>query len=75
MPKTIVKDVRELLEISTDAKEDGKRERKPMSRRETEEKIRELEKEMQAASKMLEFEYAAILRDRIIKLRERMRDR
>lgn len=75
VPKTIVKDVRELLEISTDAKEDGKRERKPMSRRETEEKIRELEKEMQAASKMLEFEYAAILRDRIIKLRERMRDR
>ena len=33
-------------------------------------KIRKLEKQMQEASKMLEFEYAAILRDRIIELRK-----
>ena len=31
--------------------------------------IAELEKQMREASKMLEFEYAALLRDRIIKLR------
>ena len=31
--------------------------------------IRRLEKEMKEASKMLEFEYAAVLRDRIIELR------
>ena len=31
--------------------------------------IAKLEKEMREASKMLEFEYAAVLRDRIIELR------
>jgi len=31
--------------------------------------IRRLEKEMKEASKMLEFEYAALLRDQIIELR------
>ena len=40
-----------------------------MTSREREEAIAKLEKEMKHASKMLEFEYAAILRDRIIKLR------
>ena len=36
---------------------------------EREETIRRLEKEMKEASKMLEFEYAALLRDQIIELR------
>ena len=40
-----------------------------MTRREREEAIAKLEKEMKQASKMLEFEYAAVLRDRIIRLR------
>jgi excinuclease ABC subunit B len=40
-----------------------------MTSKEREEVIRKLEKEMAHASKMLEFEYAAVLRDRIIKLR------
>ena len=40
-----------------------------MTRRERDEAIAKLEKEMANAAKMLEFEYAAVLRDRIIKLR------
>ena len=38
--------------------------------RERDEEIRKLEKQMQEASRMLEFEYAAVLRDRIIELRK-----
>ena len=44
--------------------------KKKMSDAERQETIRRLEKEMQAASKMLEFEYAALLRDQIIELRK-----
>ncbi len=39
-----------------------------MTEREKEQTIRQLKKEMEQAAKMLEFEYAAILRDRIVKL-------
>jgi len=70
VPKTIVKNVRDLLEISKDVEVTAKRSGDvKMTRREREEAIAKLEKEMQAAAKMLEFEYAAVLRDRIIKLR------
>jgi len=68
VPKTIIKDVRGLLEIS-------KRESPvvaggvKLTKRELEEEIKRLEKEMAAAAKLLEFEYAAALRDRIIELR------
>ena len=70
VPQTVRKDVRDLIEISKkeDAEarhEDGMK----MTRAERQQAIEKLEKEMRQASKMLEFEYAAILRDRIIKLR------
>ena len=71
VPKTIVKDVREILEISKTAEEEtgkGRRKRK-FSDQERAAEIAKLEKEMKEASKMLEFEYAAVLRDRIIELR------
>ena len=71
VPKTIVKDVREILEISKTAEEEtvrGRRKRK-LSEQERAAEIAKLEKEMKEASKMLEFEYAAVLRDRIIELR------
>ncbi len=71
VPKTIVKSVRELIEISRAADEDtprGKGEVR-MTAKEREAAIEKLEKEMRKASRMLEFEYAAVLRDRIIKLR------
>lgn len=69
VPKTIVKPVHEILEIteSGDKKSGGHRKKLNDSERRAE--IAKLEKEMREASKMLEFEYAAILRDRIIELR------
>ena len=71
VPKTIVKSVRELIEISRSADEDSPKGRGEvrMTAKEREAAIEKLEKEMRKASKMLEFEYAAVLRDRIIKLR------
>ncbi|SFP32085.1 Excinuclease ABC subunit B [Oscillibacter sp. PC13] len=71
VPKTIIKGVREVLEISKTAEEDtirGRKKRK-LSEQERAAEIAKLEKEMKEASKMLEFEYAAVLRDRIIELR------
>jgi len=69
VPKTIVKGVRELIEISRAAESEEDEGGVKMTQREREAAIEKLEKEMKKASKMLEFEYAAVLRDRIIKLR------
>lgn len=69
IPKTIIKDIRELLEISKPETNIKRRDGVKMTRQEREAEIAKLEKEMLQASKMLEFEYAALLRDRIIKLR------
>ena len=71
VPKTIIKGVREVLEISKTAEGDtgGKGKRRKLSDQERAAEIAKLEKEMKEASKMLEFEYAAVLRDRIIELR------
>ena len=68
VPKTIIKDVRDVLEISgkhTDRteKSDGKGMR--MTRKERETLVERLTKEMKMAAKMLDFEHAAYLRDRI----------
>ncbi len=71
VPKTIIKGVREVLEISTTAEDETTRARhhRKLSQQERDAEIKRLEKEMKEASKMLEFEYAAVLRDRIIELR------
>ena len=66
-PKTIVKDVHEIIEIS--AKGGEEKEISRMSRKEREALILKLTAEMKAAAKILEFEHAAYLRDRIEKLR------
>ncbi|MBE6992643.1 MAG: excinuclease ABC subunit UvrB [Ruminococcaceae bacterium] len=70
VPKTIIKSVRDLIEISR-APEDTVRETDgvKMTAREREKEIQRLEKAMKEAAKMLEYEYAAVLRDQIIKLR------
>ena len=67
VPKTIKKDVRGILEISSSKNEKS---HKRMSRAEKEQMIKQLTAEMKAAAKILEFEHAAYLRDRINKLRE-----
>ena len=70
VPKTVIKSVRELIRLSEEEKEDRESKRQgKMTKAEREDAIRKLEKEMREASKRLEFEYAAVLRDRIIELR------
>ena len=68
VPKTIRKDIRELLEAAEPAKRDAKPV-KQMTRPERMQLIAKLEKQMKEAAKMLEFELAAALRDQIIELR------
>ena len=71
VPKTVIKSVRNLLDLSQD--EEGPSERrgevKSMTKAQKMERIAKLEKEMKEAAKMLEFELAAALRDQIIELR------
>ncbi len=67
IPQTIVKDVHEIIEIS--AKDDSDKPISKMSRKEREEMIVRLTAEMKSAAKILEFEHAAFLRDKIEKLR------
>lgn len=67
VPKTVQKDVRDVLEISSNKEQ---KTRKQMSRAEREQLIKQLTAEMKAAAKILEFEHAAYLRDKINKLRE-----
>ena len=69
VPKTIRKDVRKVLEISHAPEDKRRAQKKTLTAAEREATIRRLEKEMKEASKMLEFEYAAVLRDQIIELR------
>ncbi len=70
VPKTVIKSVRDLIEISESAGEEkGKADGKPLTKAQRQETIARLEKEMKEAAKRLEFEYAAQLRDRIIQLK------
>lgn len=69
-PKTIVKDVRDVIELSGKPKfKTDDKTIKRMSKPEREQLIRTLEREMREAARLLEFEHAAYLRDRINKLR------
>ena len=68
IPKTIVKKVADVLEISSHDTTNEKVKKK-LSKSQKEQLILELEKEMKAAAKLLEFEHAAFLRDKIKELR------
>ena len=68
VPKTVIKSVRDVIDLS-DEKGELPYSKKALSKKEREDAIAKLEKEMREASKRLEFEYAAVLRDRIIELR------
>ncbi len=67
-PKTIVKDVRAIIEMSTKPNETEKSFKK-MSRLEREKLVATLTTEMREAAKMLAFEHAAYLRDKIEKIK------
>lgn len=70
VPKTIKKDVRDIIELSPEQDKAGRRkDGVRMTEAERREEIAKLEKKMREAAKMLEFEYAAVLRDQLIKLR------
>ena len=69
VPKTIKKDVRDLIEITQDTTKMLKKGNVKMTKREREEAIAKLEKQMKKAARMMEYEYAAALRDQIIELR------
>ncbi len=68
VPKTIVKKVSEILEISTHDDSEFKN-TKRLSKAQRRQLIDSLTKEMKAAARLLEFEHAAYLRDKIKKLR------
>ena len=68
-PKTVKKSVRDLIEISSPTAERKGRTGVKMTKAEKEKEIARLEKQMKEAARMMEYEYAAILRDQIIELR------
>ena len=68
IPQTIQKKVSDIIEISTHV-DDGKKPKKKLTKAEREKLIEQLTKEMKAAVKLLEFEHAAYLRDKIKELR------
>lgn len=67
-PETIIKDVRDVLEI-TSKKKLEKSGKKKLTAKECADLIEKLTAEMKTASKMLEFEHAIYLRDRINELK------
>ena len=69
VPKTVIKSVRDLIEISSSTAERKGRSGIKMTRAEKEKEIARLEKQMKEAARMMEYEYAAVLRDQIIELR------
>lgn len=69
VPKTIIKDIRDVIEISSKAEVDDKAAKKKMSKKEKDELIAKLTTQMKEAAKLLEFEHAAYLRDKINELK------
>ena len=70
VPKTIVKDISDVIEISSKEEvEYSARQKSKLSKEETARLIDSLTKQMKEAAKLLEFEHAAFLRDKIAELK------
>ena len=70
VPKTIVKSVRDLIEISASPEPAARgKHGVKLTRQERDREIEKLERKMKEAARMMEFEYAAVLRDELIRLR------
>jgi excinuclease ABC subunit B len=65
-PKTIKKDVHQIIEITSKENTGGKK--KYLTKAERQQRIKELTREMKEAARLLEFEHAAYLRDQIAEL-------
>ncbi len=70
IPRTIRKDVHEVIEISSKETVENQNAYEKLSRQEREELIKNYTEQMKEAAKMLEFEHAAFLRDEIAKLKK-----
>ncbi len=70
VPKTIIKDIRDVIEISTKEEVKGKTEQKRLTKKERDDLIAKLTVQMKEAAKLLEFEHAAYLRDKINELKD-----
>lgn len=75
-PKTIVKEIRDLIsnEVAEDVPRNDKKDIESMTRKELETEIKKLTKNMNIAAADLNFEAAAELRDRIRELKVALRD-
>ncbi|MBQ8348295.1 MAG: excinuclease ABC subunit UvrB [Ruminococcus sp.] len=71
VPKTIIKGVRDVLEITSKKSIEEKETRGKMSAAEKKKLIEKYTAEMKSAAKLLEFEHAAYLRDKIKELQEK----
>lgn len=71
VPKTIIKDIRDVIEISTKEEVKGKTEQKRLTKKERDDLIAKLTVQMKEAAKLLEFEHAAYLRDKINELKDK----
>ncbi len=74
VPKTIKKSIRDVIEATRSADEEGHKGKKPleMTAKELKDYVKELEKEMRAAAEALQFERAAQLRDIIMEYKARL---
>ena len=70
VPQTVIKPVRDLIEISKPGRDTTGKSGVKMTRAEKDREIAKLEKAMREAARMMEYEYAAVLRDQIIELRK-----
>lgn len=70
VPKTIVKEVRDVIEISAKSDKKGKN-KKQLSREEKQNLIKQYTSLMREAAKVLDFEQAAYFRDKITELKEK----
>ncbi len=73
VPKTVIKSVREILELSKSEAETQRKSGKKLTKPEIEAEIARVEKQMKEAAQMLEFESAASLRDRLVELRKELK--
>ena len=72
IPKTIKKDIRDVLEITSKEKVSSKDYGMNLSKKEKNELIQKLSAQMREAAKLLEFEHAALLRDKIAAIKNSM---